>query len=61
MRILEEASINLTGDWKTMRGEGRTGQETEELQELGAAGPGWERSQTVREERRGHVSLECHA
>ena len=44
-----------------MRGEGRTGQETEELQELGAAGPGWERSQTVREERRGHVSLECHA
>ena len=44
MRILKEASISLTGDWKTMRGEGRTGQETEELQELGAAGPGWERN-----------------
>lgn len=34
---------------------------TEKLQELGTAGPGWVRNQTIREERRGHVSLACHA
>lgn len=44
-----------------MNGEDREDMGMEQFQELGAALPGWDRNQTIREERRGHLGLECHS